>query len=81
MYILLYCLQAHEMTPFIFGDLIYTHYIYTVPRLLDLCSVYGDSNTELLRKMITNVFDNQPRYWQDMEQTIGESVISVSDVI
>ena len=37
---------------------------------MDLCSIYGDTNTQLLNKMINNVFDKQPHYWQDLTQAI-----------
>ena len=32
--------------------------------------MYGDSNPELLGKMISNVFTKQPKYWQDLARVL-----------
>ena len=42
------------------------HFIFTVPSILDLCSIYGNSNGPLLSKMVKNIFDKQPQYKEDL---------------
>ena len=44
-----------------FADILYQHYLFDVPKVFDLCHLYGNCNTPLLKKMVANVFDKQPK--------------------
>jgi len=51
----------------IFGDILYENYIFDIPRLMDICVVYGHgSDAALVSKMIGNVFQQQPKYNGDL---------------
>ena len=36
-----------------------------------MCVVYGDSNKALLNKMINNIFEKQPKYWDDLMEAMN----------
>ena len=44
-----------------FADIVYQHYLFDVPKVFDLCRLYGTCNTPLLKKLVANVFDKQPK--------------------
>ncbi|XP_064394350.1 activating signal cointegrator 1 complex subunit 2-like isoform X2 [Halichondria panicea] len=57
--------EAHYFTPAAHADIIYQKYLFDVPKLIDLCILYGNSNKALLAKLVANVFKWQPQYKQD----------------
>ena len=57
-------------TPSAFADIIYNNFIFDVPKLLDLCSLYAQNNGALLSKMIGNIFTQQPKYFDDLRATL-----------
>ncbi|XP_060572679.1 activating signal cointegrator 1 complex subunit 2-like isoform X1 [Ruditapes philippinarum] len=59
------------ITPSVFGEILYENFIFDIPKLLDICVLYGQGNGPLLTKMIENIFTKQPKYNEDLEQTIG----------
>ncbi len=38
---------------------------------MDMCCVYGETNTALLNKMINNIFTKQPKYWDDLTKAMN----------
>ena len=56
-----------------FGDILYQHFLFDIPKMFDLCSIYGQENPTLLGKMISNIFTNQPRYSQDLMASIDST--------
>lgn len=55
----------------VFGDILYENYIYDIPRLMDICVVYGHGNdAALVSKMIGNVFQQQPKYSDDLRAVV-----------
>ena len=62
----------HFFTPAGFGDVLYMYFIFDIPRLLDLCSIYGNSNGPLLSKMVKNIFDQQPQYKEDLKMCAND---------
>jgi len=55
----------------VFGDILYENYIFDIPRLMDICVVYGHGNdTALVSKMIGNVFQQQPKYSDDLRAVV-----------
>jgi len=51
----------------VFGDILYENYIFDIPRLMDICVVYGHgSDCALVTKMIGNIFLQQPKYNDDL---------------
>lgn len=49
------------------GDLLYKHYLISVPLLFDLLSVYGRENKTVLTQMLQTIFKLQPKYRQDLK--------------
>ena len=37
---------------------------------MDICTLYGTSNQPLVTKMVSNIFDKQPRYMEDWKMTV-----------
>ena len=62
--------QANYFTPAAHADIIYQHYLFDVPKLMDLCVLYGNSNKTLLSKLVANVFKWQPQYKQDWSMAV-----------
>lgn len=50
--------------------------MFDIPKLLDLCVLYGGGNKALLGKMVGNVFEKQPRYSEDW-RTCVQSILKV----
>jgi activating signal cointegrator complex subunit 2 len=75
------CLRAsthHESpTDFIeasvFGDILYENFIFDIPRLMDICVLYGYGceTAQLVQKMIENVFTRQPKYRDDLKDVVS----------
>ncbi|KAK7105794.1 hypothetical protein V1264_017128 [Littorina saxatilis] len=62
--------KENWLTPEVFGEIIYENFLFDIPKLLDLCALYGHSNTALLSKMVSNVFTQQPQYLDDLHAAV-----------
>ncbi|KAM4746080.1 activating signal cointegrator 1 complex subunit 2 isoform 1-T2 [Anableps anableps] len=72
--------KEHFITPAVFGEIIYDNFLFDIPKILDLCVLFGKGNSPLLHKMIENVFTQQPAYFNDLEETVP-TVLQVFDTI
>ncbi|KAG7155989.1 Activating signal cointegrator 1 complex subunit 2-like [Homarus americanus] len=72
--------KACHITPSTFGDIIYENYLFDICKLLDLCILYGPTNSPLLAKMITNIFTQQPKYYDDLSQTVSSISLALEKV-
>ncbi|XP_066510920.1 activating signal cointegrator 1 complex subunit 2-like [Hoplias malabaricus] len=72
--------KENFITPAVFGEIIYDNFLFDIPKILDLCVLFGRGNSQLLHKMIENVFTQQPSYYSDLNETVP-SVIQVFDTI
>ena len=54
----------------VYGTILYDNFILDVPKIIDLCSLFGPSNEKLLVKMIDNVFKHQPKYLGDVKEAV-----------
>uniref|UniRef100_A0A1A8BT68 Activating signal cointegrator 1 complex subunit 2 n=1 Tax=Nothobranchius kadleci TaxID=1051664 RepID=A0A1A8BT68_NOTKA len=68
------------LTPAVFGEIIYNNFLFDVPKMMDLCVLFGKGNSQLLHKMIENVFTQQPAYYSDLDETVP-TVLQVFDTI
>uniref|UniRef100_H3DD27 Activating signal cointegrator 1 complex subunit 2 n=1 Tax=Tetraodon nigroviridis TaxID=99883 RepID=H3DD27_TETNG len=68
------------ITPAVFGEIIYDNFLFDIPKILDLCVLFGKGNSQLLHKMIENIFTQQPSYYGDLEKTVP-TVLQVFDTI
>ncbi|XP_041344884.1 activating signal cointegrator 1 complex subunit 2 isoform X1 [Pyrgilauda ruficollis] len=62
--------KDHFITPSVFGKIIYNNFLFDIPKILDLCVLFGKGNGLLLQKMIGNIFTQQPSYFSDLEETL-----------
>ncbi|XP_069115568.1 activating signal cointegrator 1 complex subunit 2-like [Argopecten irradians] len=72
--------KEHHITPSVFGEILYENFLFDIPKLMDLCVLYGQGNGQLLFKMIDNIFTTQPKYNHDLQDTIP-TILQVFDNI
>uniref|UniRef100_A0A8C4TI76 Activating signal cointegrator 1 complex subunit 2 n=1 Tax=Erpetoichthys calabaricus TaxID=27687 RepID=A0A8C4TI76_ERPCA len=72
--------KDHFITPAVFGEIIYNNFLFDIPKILDLCVLYGKGNGPLLHKMIENIFSQQEAYYSDLDETLP-TVLQVLDNI
>lgn len=58
------------ITPAVFGEILYENFIFDIPKLFDICVLFGPNNEALLSKMINNIFTQQPKYYEDLSCAI-----------
>ncbi|KAM8961453.1 activating signal cointegrator 1 complex subunit 2 [Pelodytes ibericus] len=62
--------KDHHITSCVFGDILYNNYLFDIPKLMDICVLFGKGNSALLQKMIGNIFQHQPSYYQDLDESV-----------
>ncbi len=62
-------LKENFISPEVFGQLLYDNFIFDIPKMMDLCVLFGPTNSVLLGKMFMNIFTHQPKYKFDLEET------------
>ncbi|KAG8011720.1 Activating signal cointegrator 1 complex subunit 2 [Nibea albiflora] len=72
--------KENFITPAVFGEIIYENFLFDIPKILDLCVLFGKGNSQLLHKMIENIFTLQPSYYSDLDETVP-TVLQVFDTI
>ncbi|GFS85656.1 activating signal cointegrator 1 complex subunit 2 [Nephila pilipes] len=72
--------KIHHITPGAFGSIIYENFIFDVPKMMDLCVLYGLQNLQIVSKMIQNTFVTQPAYFEDLNST-AQIVLEAFDTI
>ncbi|XP_068167335.1 activating signal cointegrator 1 complex subunit 2 isoform X2 [Antennarius striatus] len=72
--------KEHFITPAVFGEIIYNNFLFDIPKILDLCVLFGKGNSQLLHKMIENIFTQQPSYYSDLMEAVP-TVLEVFDTI
>ncbi|XP_061459110.1 activating signal cointegrator 1 complex subunit 2 [Rhineura floridana] len=63
--------KDHFITPSVFGEILYNNFLFDIPKILDLCVLFGKGNGALLQKMIGNIFTQQPSYFSDLDETVS----------
>ena len=71
--------KEHLMSQKLFANLVYDNYLFDIPRIMDLCTLYNvPDNQPLLKKMISSLFNNQPKFFDDLRmaaQTVSKVCI------
>jgi activating signal cointegrator complex subunit 2 len=62
--------QVNYLTPEGFASIIYNNFLFDIPKILDICVLY--KHNSILSKMVNNLFDNQPKYFDDFNQCIKD---------
>lgn len=52
-----------------YKELVYNHNMIDVAKLYDIAAVYGPVNPEVVKKLITNIFENDMRYLSEFGQS------------
>uniref|UniRef100_A0AAX7TVL6 CUE domain-containing protein n=1 Tax=Astatotilapia calliptera TaxID=8154 RepID=A0AAX7TVL6_ASTCA len=73
--------KEHFFTPAVFGEIIYENFLFDIPKILDLCVLFGKGNGQLLHKMIENIFTQQPSYYNDLDETVATVLQELLDII
>ncbi|XP_077163362.1 activating signal cointegrator 1 complex subunit 2 isoform X2 [Paroedura picta] len=71
----------HFITPSVFGEIVYNNFLFDIPKILDLCVLYGKGNNALLHKMIENIFIQQPSYFSDLDETVPTVLQVFSNIL
>lgn len=72
--------KEHHLTPHVFGEILYENFIFDIPKIFDLCVLYGEGNSQLLSKMVDNIFTQQPKYNEDLHCAIPTIVQVFHDI-
>ena len=79
-----FSLQENFLSPGFYSETIYEKRLFDLPKLLDLCVIYGGENQELLGKMVANLFRRQPKLeedWRTMVDSVLMEMAAVADRI
>lgn len=73
--------KDHFISPSAFGEILYNNFLFDIPKILDLCVLFGKGNSPLLQKMIGNIFTQQPSYYTDLDETIPTILQVFSNIL
>jgi hypothetical protein len=80
-------MSSHRETPYDFidpsyyGNLIYNTPLFDLPRLMEICVLYGTSNRALVQKMVQTIMEVQPKYTADLTNTVTPNILkTIQDV-
>lgn len=62
--------QTDFITPEIFGEILYENFLFDMPKIMDICVLYGKQNGPLVSKMVENIFSKQEGYHDDLRQIV-----------
>ena len=67
-------------TPEYYGNMIYDKFLMEVPKILDICVLFGPCNPMITSRMVGNIFRCQPQYLEDLV-TAGETMSAAMDSV
>ncbi|XP_030741320.1 activating signal cointegrator 1 complex subunit 2 isoform X1 [Echinops telfairi] len=73
--------RDHFLSPSAFGEILYNNFLFDIPKILDLCVLFGKGNLSLLQKMIGNIFTQQPSYYNDLDETLPTILQVFSNIL
>uniref|UniRef100_A0A673TQ26 Activating signal cointegrator 1 complex subunit 2 n=1 Tax=Suricata suricatta TaxID=37032 RepID=A0A673TQ26_SURSU len=73
--------KEHFISPSAFGEILYNNFLFDIPKILDLCVLFGKGNSPLLQKMIGNIFTQQPSYYSDLDETMPTILQVFSNIL
>jgi hypothetical protein len=53
-----------------YSKIVYDNWIFDMAKLIDMAAVYGKSNSQVVQKIILNVFDNEKKFVQDFKESV-----------
>ncbi len=72
---------SYEMSLKKYGTVVYDGFLTDTAKMLDLAGIYGKSNPELLRILINNFFELEPRYLEDMNDSIEKIAVEFNAIV
>ncbi|GFN93801.1 activating signal cointegrator 1 complex subunit 2 [Plakobranchus ocellatus] len=72
--------KDHFITPEVFGEILYKWFLFDIPKIMDICSLFGKTNGPLLSKMLGNIFTQQPKYTDDLRETMPTILQVLSNI-
>ncbi|KAL7986735.1 hypothetical protein Chor_013018 [Crotalus horridus] len=73
--------KDHFITPSVFGEILYNNFLFDIPKILDLCVLFGKGNGSLLQKMIGNIFTQQSSYFNDLDEIVPTILQELKDIV
>ncbi|XP_021112838.1 activating signal cointegrator 1 complex subunit 2 isoform X3 [Heterocephalus glaber] len=73
--------KDHFISPSAFGQILYNNFLFDIPKIMDLCVLFGKGNSPLLQKMIGNIFIQQPSYYNDLDETMPTILQVFSNIL
>ncbi|KAK1328383.1 LOW QUALITY PROTEIN: hypothetical protein QTO34_011956 [Cnephaeus nilssonii] len=73
--------KDHFISPSAFGEILYNNFLFDIPKILDLCVLFGKGNSLLLKKMIGNIFNQQPSYYNDLDESMPTILQVFSNIL
>ncbi|XP_036596647.1 activating signal cointegrator 1 complex subunit 2 isoform X2 [Trichosurus vulpecula] len=73
--------KDHFISPCAFGEILYNNFLFDIPKMLDLCVLFGKGNGPLLQKMIENIFIQQSSYYNDLDETVPTILQVFSNIL
>ncbi|XP_074062403.1 activating signal cointegrator 1 complex subunit 2 isoform X2 [Macrotis lagotis] len=73
--------KDHFISPCAFGEILYNNFLFDIPKMLDLCVLFGKGNGPLLQKMIENIFIQQSSYYSDLDETVPTILQVFSNIL
>ncbi|XP_068937967.1 activating signal cointegrator 1 complex subunit 2 [Petaurus breviceps papuanus] len=73
--------RDHFISPCAFGEILYNNFLFDIPKMLDLCVLFGKGNGPLLQKMIENIFIQQSSYYNDLDETVPTILQVFSNIL
>ena len=67
-------------TPEYYGNMIYDKFLIEVPKILDICVLFGPCNPMITSRMVSNIFRCQPQYLEDLVTAGGTMVAAIDSV-
>ena len=62
--------QTEWITTEYLAEILYKHFLITIPTVIDLLVVYGRTNAQLISAFLTAIFNIEPKYINDLKEAL-----------
>eukprot|EP00898_Chlorokybus_atmophyticus_P007339 jgi/Chlat1/7606/Chrsp64S07157 len=62
------------------GEMLYRHWLFDIPMLMDICAIYGQHNSKLTAQLVSNVLTAQPKYLDDMRTSGAQLATTLNEL-
>ncbi len=69
--------KCDHMSPEFYANLVYDNFVFDIPKMIDICSIYSLGNHKLVEKIVQNLLTCQPRYLQDLKSCCSQILESL----